>query len=69
MRTQEMLEQMPSEQRKYLESLKEAVKRAKAGNLEHLAEEHKTVAKGYIRALVDLGVVKDFKTVWCWFTL
>jgi hypothetical protein len=69
MRTKEMLEKMPNKQREYLESLREGVKRAKAGNLNQLAEEHKTIAKGYIRALVDLGVVDDFKTVWCWFTL
>ena len=69
MRTQEMLEHLPSKHRDYLETLKENIARAKTEDQIRYVEEHRSVAKGYIKALVDCGVVEDFKTVWCWFTL
>lgn len=69
MRTQEMLEQLPNKQREYLLTLKDNIAKAKAENQIRYIEEHRSCARGYIKALVDCGVVKDFKTVWCWFTL
>lgn len=69
MRTQEMLEEMSTEQREYLESLKENIKRAKMANQNRLVDEFRSMGKGYIKGLVDCGVIKDFKTAWCWFTL
>lgn len=69
MRTQEMLEEMSTEQREYLESLKENIKRAKMVNQNSLVDEFRSMGKGYIKGLVDCGVIKDFKTAWCWFTL
>lgn len=69
MKTKEMLEKMPNKQREYLENLQENIKRAKTVRQYDLADEFKAVAKRYIKALADCGVVDDFKTVWCWFTL
>ena len=69
MRTQEMLDKMPVEHRKYLETLKENIARAKAENLDDYVKEHKNVGKGYIKALVNCGIVPSFKIVWIWFTL
>ena len=61
---------MPRKNREYLETLREAIKKAKEiGGLDHYAEEHRNVAKGYIKAMVDCGVIDDFKVIWCWFTL
>lgn len=69
MRTWEMLDQMPNKSREYLENLKNHIKRAEMDGQYGLRDEFKSVGKGYIKGLVDCGAVKDFKTVWCWFTL
>ena len=69
MRTQEMLNGLPEKNRKYLETLKEDIKKLKAMNQNKVADDYKATGKGYIKGLVDCGVVDDFKTVWCWFTL
>lgn len=69
MRTREMLDKMPNKHREYLENLRENIKRAKAVYQDNLVDEFRAVGKGYIKGLVDCGVIDDFKTVWCWFTL
>ena len=69
MRTKKMLEQLPSIHREYLENLRTAIQSAKDVSRPNLAESYKSVGRGYIKCLVDCGVVDSFKTVWCWFTL
>ncbi len=69
MRTQEMLAKMPNKQYEYLRNLKEQIKRAREENQNKLAEQFKATARGYIKGMVDAGIVEDFKSVWCWFTL
>lgn len=69
MRTREMLDKMPKKNRDYLENLKEAIKKMRDMHHLDVAEEYKQVGKGYIKGMVDCGVVDDFKCVWCWFTL
>ena len=69
MRTREMLDKMPTKNREYLERLKEHIKCAQRVNQFNLVDEFKSVGKGYIKGMVDCGVVDDFKVVWCWFTL
>ena len=69
MRTQEMLDKMPTKNREYLETLKADIGVMKQRQDSEMVKEYKAYGKGYIRALVDCGVVKDFKTVWCWFTV
>lgn len=69
MKTREMLDKMPSKNRKYLDDLREHIRQAKAKGLDSYVQEHKATGRGYIKALVDCGVIDDFKTAWCWFTL
>lgn len=69
MRTAEVLESLPSVNREYLENLKRGLARAKAENRQTMAKEYKSAGTGYIKALVDCGVVKEFKPLFCWLTL
>lgn len=69
MRTKKMLDKMPEKNRRYLENLREHIRQARMTREDRLVDEFKSVGKGYIKGLVDCGVVEDFKTVWCWFTL
>ena len=69
MRTQEMLERMPKKNRDYLENLKDSMKKMKEIGQSKVADEYKQVGKGYIKGMVDCGVLEDFKPCWCWFTL
>jgi len=69
MKTREMLDKLPENHRKYLETMKADIRKVKEmGNME-LFKEYRAVARGYIRCLVESGIVGDFKTVWCWFTV
>lgn len=69
MRTKEALEKMPQKNRDYLENLKEHIKRAEVSRQFNLADEFRSVGKGYIKGMVDCGAIEDFKPIWCWFTL
>lgn len=69
MRTKEMLDRLPAKNREYLENLKKHIKQAQMVNQFDLADEFKSVGKGYIKGMVDCGVIDDFKPMWCWFTL
>lgn len=69
MRTKEMLTKMPDKCKFYLESLRDNIKQAKLVRQDHVADELKAMGKGYIKGLVDCGVIDDFKVAWCWFTL
>lgn len=68
MRTQEMLNMMPKKHRDYLETLKADLVKIESRKNRQMYAEYKSVAKGYIKCLVDCGVIPDFKTAWCWFT-
>ena len=67
MRTKEMLEKLPENHKKYLENLKSSI--SKADGRTDIIKEYKATARGYIRCLVESGIIDDFKTAWCWFTL
>lgn len=69
MRTREMLDKMPKKNRDYLENLKDSMRKMKDMGHSMVADEYKQVGKGYIKGMVDCGVIDDFKTAWCWFTL
>lgn len=69
MKTKEMLEQLPSNHREYLENLKADMAKAQQNNQHTLVKERRAVATGYIKCLVDCGVIDEFKPLWCWFTL
>ncbi len=64
MRTQEMLDNLPANHFEYLKTLRSDMANTETGKQRDLIREH---ARGYIRCLVDCGVVKDFKAAWCWF--
>lgn len=76
MRVAEMLATLPNNHRTNLERLKADIARFnEMAKDEHasikydtLIREYKGVAKGYIRCLVECGVIDNFKTAWCWFT-
>ena len=69
MNTKDMLKKLPENHRRYLEALKSTVKRAEELDAYSVASEDKATARGYIRCLVESGIVDDFNTVWCWFTV
>ena len=69
MRTQAMLEKLPEKNKEDLKRLKELIARAKEKGQFHEVERIKDIGKGYIKALEACGVICDFKTAWCWFTL
>ena len=69
MKTADALAQLPQKNREYLEGLRENVRRAEAVKNYHCIESFRAVARGYIRCLVDCGVISEFKPIWCWFTL
>lgn len=69
MTTKQMLEKLPDKNRWYLESIKKSIHDADRDGQYQFVVEMKSLGRGYIRGLVDCGVVDDFKTVWCWFTL
>lgn len=69
MRTQMMLEQMPKKNREYLENLKDTMRQMRERGSVKVAEDYKQIGKGYIKSMVDCGVIDDFKTAWCWFTI
>ena len=46
----------------YIEKMRET------GNWK-IANEYENVGKGYIKGLVDCGVIDNFKITWCWFTV
>jgi hypothetical protein len=69
MRTKEILEKMPSKNRAYLETLRSDMQLIEQRRDSAMVKEIRAVGRGYIKALVDCGVIDDFKIVWCWFTL
>ena len=69
MRTAEMLKNLPENHRAYLETLKANIRKGSEMNKPDYVKEVRDIAKGYIRCLVECNVVKDFKTVWIWFTV
>lgn len=69
MTTREMLEKINGKHRDYLNTLKADIKIAEGRGYDSLVKEYKAVARGYIRCLVECGVIDNFKTAWCWFTV
>lgn len=69
MKTADALAKLPQKNREYLEGLRDNINRAKAVDNRNCIESFRAVARGYIRCLVDCGVIDDFKTIWIWFTL
>lgn len=69
MTTKEMLLSLPEKNRAYLENLKASIAKMKEAGQGKVADEYKNVGKGYIKGLVDCGVIDNFKTAWCWFTV
>lgn len=69
--TREVLNTMTEAQVNYLRRLKENVKIGTERDQHLFSEQAKATARGYIRGLIDSGVLEenDFRTVWCWFTL
>jgi hypothetical protein len=56
---------MTEKNRKYLENLKDAVRKLK--DHPNVAEMYMNVGKGYIKGMVDCGVIENFKETWDWF--
>ena len=69
MKTAEALNQLPPKCRQYLETLKTSLKRIEEYHDTAMWKEYRAVARGYIRALVDCGIIEDFKPIWIWFTV
>lgn len=69
MATRETLNNLPKKHRDYLERLKSDLVIIKERQDSQMYAEYRAVAKGYIKALVDCGVIENFKTLWAWFTL
>ena len=63
----EILEQLPNNHRVYLETLKADIVKANQIRRFSMAKEYRSVATGYIKCLVDCGVIDEFKPLWCWF--
>lgn len=69
MNTKEMLMSLPEKNRKYLDNLKLDIEKMRETGNWKIANEYENVGKGYIKGLVDCGVIDNFKTAWCWFTV
>lgn len=69
MTTKETLNSLPKKHREYLERLKSDLVIINERHNSQMYAEYRAVAKGYIKALVDCGVIENFKTLWTWFTL
>ena len=69
MRTAEMLRMLPANHKAYLDGLKADIAKVNEMGHDDLVKEYKAVARGYIRCLVECGIIDNFKTAWCWFTL
>ncbi len=69
MNTREMLEKLPDNHKAYLEGLKADISTAQEKGHTDLVKEYRAVARGYIRCLVECGIIGNFKTAWCWFTV
>lgn len=74
--TKDSLNKLSDINLEYLKSLRENITKARGQiedreQLKAYIEQIKNIARGYIRALVDVGVLedKDFRCVWSWFTL
>ena len=67
MKTADALAQLPQKNRKYLETLKADLKKIEAYHDTVMWKEYRAVARGYIKGLVDSGVIDDFKPIWIWF--
>lgn len=70
MKTADALKQLSDKHRAYLETLKENMRKTEGiAEYSSYRNEIKATARGYIRCLVDCGVIDDFKPIWIWFTL
>lgn len=69
MKTADALNQLPPKCKEYLETLKKDVAKVEAFAGKSMWKEYRAVARGYIKGLVDSGVIDDFKPIWIWFTL
>ena len=69
MSTREMLEKLPDNHKAYLEGLKADISIAQENGHTDLVKEYRAVARGYIRCLVECGIVADFRKLWIWFTI
>lgn len=69
MRTQEMLNSLPDYSLGYLKALRSDMRKAESAGDHVLASDLKAEGRGYIRCLVGCGVIDNFRTLWCWFTL
>lgn len=69
MNTKEMLMSLPEKNRAYLENLKSSIIKMRDARQDKVADEYRNVGKGYIKGMVDCGVIDNFKTTWCWFTV
>lgn len=67
-RTREMLDTMPKKNRDYLDNLKSAMAKMRDNGYEKVEKEYKNVGKGYIKGMVDCGILDSFKVAWCWFS-
>ena len=64
-----MLLSLPQKNKEYLENLKASITKMRESGNYKVADEYKQVGKGYIKGMVDCGVIDNFKTAWCWFTV
>ena len=68
--TADTLKKLSTQQEHYLRNLANTIKIAKTLGHNKIIEQDKATARGYIRCLIDCGVIteNEFRTLWCWFT-
>jgi hypothetical protein len=67
--TREVLDNLPKKHKDYLERLKSDLVIINERHDSKMYAEYRAIAKGYIKALADCGVIDSFRTLWTWFTL
>lgn len=68
--TADTLKKLSTQQEHYMRNLAGTIKTAKTRGHNTIIEQNKATARGYIKGLIDCGVVteNEFRTLWCWFT-
>lgn len=63
----DMLEKIDGKHLDYLNRLISHIEIAKRDGHDKIREKYETEASGYIRCLVECGVIDNYKTAWTWF--
>lgn len=71
MKTADILNKLSDKQIAHLKTISDGIKKLDEQGHKNVAECYKYTARGYIKGLVDGGVInqEDFRGVWSWFTL